>query len=372
MTTEQEQLLDFRVLKRPILIQGVRENRLYPERQALIHSKTGKPFDVCSTQYHPHQPREVVKDIEQAINGIAHITNLDVLRGGETVMLSCQFNQDIQALHQNETNGEANDEVDRFLATGQDLDYAARKQARKDAGYRVGQALNRGNLYRSGFKISIGNTVGNPCKVIGEVVEIVCLNGLLRTGARSFLIVNHRNRSLSVAEKIIAAIPELQQETHQILQLRDQLTSTPADTKVMRTYLLELTDKELFSQVLDKTIADRGQYPPDVQRNLFLDAVTSHDQVAWYLLDRIEAEGNRLCKRMNNHLTDQPLAAGTQGTLWQPYMAATYTIDHQSTAKGEYASDNRKLSSAFGEGAKVKLEALELATQYQQILAARN
>lgn len=133
----------------------------------------------------------------------------------------------------------------------------------------------------------------------------------------------------------------------------------------MRAMLLELSQPELFARVMQETIGQHGHNTPDVQRGYYLDALNSSDVVARELLKVADSsEANRYTKRINGALYSQPIEAEGLNTMWQPYMAATYAVDHLSTGRGEFAEDNRLDSALFGSGREIKARALELAIAY--------
>lgn len=340
--------LNWHPIKRPLEIVGIRGNRVYPDRFALIHNRTGEPLDICSKDYKIHHPRKVISGLMEAFETVGlEVKSVDVAHGGKNVFITADL---------------GNEREQQLTATGSGLDYTARNQARADAGFAVGQAL------KAEVVVRIGNTVGNPTKVTVRIIELRCLNGLTSSRCLAKFSVNHRNEQDKIVFGVENLLPEILAVREQIQQTRDQLIARPVSTETMQAYLLELSDRDLFNAVLDNTIANRGQYAPDVQRAYFLEALNSSDDVANFLLHQSQETISRTFKRSMEHLNTQPLVDEARGTLYQPYMAATYVVDHKTTAKGQYATDNRFDSINFGTGARIKADALELAQAYNQSL----
>lgn len=319
-----------------------------PNRFAIVHNRTGRFLDICSDQYHIHKPREIATAAISAFRDIGMtVDKIHVIHGGESVILNATVGAGAVAAMQD---------------TGTGGDYSARSEARRAAGYTVGQTLE------CRVSMKIGNTVGNPTRVSIYAIELACLNSLTRDRKIGVSVTNHRNNSQQVVINLQGLLPDIRAIHTHVTESRARLISAPATLETMRTYLLELSQPELFQQVLDKTITDRGQYTPDVQRNMFLDSVNSHDDVAWYLLNVIEDKdkSNRFTRRVIDNLNSQPMAAETRGTLYQPYMAATYAVDHLATGRGEFAQDNILDNSLFGQGQAFKSRALDLVLEYTQ------
>lgn len=352
-------LIDWAPVKLPLLIQGKHEQRAYPGRSAIVHSKTGRPLDICSDAYHIHKPSAIVHSAVEAFSDVGmNVTGLQVLHGGESVVIDAEIGTG------------SNSAMADFKAAGNNADgtradYSQAKQNRSDAGYSVGQAPS------SRVSLKIGNTVGNPTRATVYAIEIACMNGMTTDRTVGVSVTSHRSNSDQVIINLRDMLPDIIRSHTRLKDARQSLLKVPATLETMRAYLLELSQPQLFAAVLDKTIADRGQYTPDVQRSHFIEAINSHDDVAWYLLNRVDDEGNRWTKKAMTCLSSQPMANETRGTLYQPYMAATYTVDHQAIGRGEFAADNIRDNSLFGDGQSFKAKALDLVLQYQTA-ATRN
>lgn len=315
------------------------ETRLYPNRFAIVNNRTGRPLDICSDQYHIHKPADIVRAATEAFSDIGmKITGIGTLHGGESVVLDATVGTNVR----NEFSG---------------LDNASARQA---AGYAVGDPIE------GHFTLKIGNTVGNPTKGSVHMIEVVCLNSMTSERVVN-LAVTHRNGSGKVVLSLQNVLGTIQAVHTKVRQARAKLTTQPATLETMYAYLMELSQPDLFNLVLDKTIADRGQYTPDVQRSHFLDSLNSHDDVAWFLQQCIDRDGNRFLKKTVTNLNSQPMASETRGSLYQPYMAATYAVDHLATGRGEFASDNVLDNAIFGTGQAFKSKALDLVLGYGQI-----
>ncbi len=337
--------LDWSPVKMPLLIAGKFENRPYPSRYAIVHNQTGKPLDICSDQYHIHKPADIVRAAVTAFSDIGMtVTGVTTLSGGESIVLDAELGGD---LHQ------------QFIDAGGSGDYQSRIQAREAAGFSKGQAIS------ARVSMKIGNTVGNPTKTSVHVLEIACLNSMTAERALGISVTTHRANSEQVVINLRGLLPHIQATHQRILQARQALLNQPATLETMRTYLLELSQPDLFQQVLQSTVSKYGENAPDVNRSYFLDSVNSHDQVAWYLLKAIDESGNRFLKKACANLSSQPMLDETRGTLYQPYMAATYATDHLGTGRGEFAQDNVFDSKLFGQGQQFKSRALDLVLEYQ-------
>lgn len=336
--------IDYTVVKMPINIVGKNEQRLFPGKKALVHSKTGKPFDICSDKYNVHDPREIIKSAvsEFGASGIT-VNRVASWHGGENVIIEADINPQ---------------GVEDMRAAGGNGDYASRSEARAAAGYK------RGDVLGATISIKIGNTVGNPAKIVCRMIELACLNSAT-VESKQISIVTHRKGSEAIVLKLAELLPQFALATRKYVRQREALISQRVSDQTMRTYLLELSQPELFQQVLEKTVANLGAYTPDVQRSMFIESVNSHDTVDWLLKNKTETEGNKFLRKAVDNLYAQPLADGVRGTLYQPYMAATYVTDHLGYGRGEYAQDNVADNNLFGSGAAFKTKALDLILQYQ-------
>jgi phage/plasmid-like protein (TIGR03299 family) len=82
-----------------------------------------------------------------------------------------------------------------------------------------------------------------------------------------------------------------------------------------------------------------------------------------HLLGTSKKEGKELSRtgeRAMELLETQPGAEFAEGTMWQCFNAVTYFIDHEAGR----SADTRMQSAWYGQGAKLKTKALELALEY--------
>ncbi len=359
--------LNWKPITMPLLIQGRHTNKLIDNRVALVHNRTGAFLDIASKSYRPHPVREVLNELLPQIDPVAIVTNIRTVGDGQSVIVDAKYRDNVDQSGFGKPTADPA-AVAQFKAIGQGLDYDAAKQARYEAGYRKGQALGGASPTTSGFSLKIGNTVGNPLSITAVVTEIRCLNGLVAEKAKMLRITSHRRGTDSAASDLRKLLPGLYAQAQAILQARETLLATQANDAIHRAYLLELTQPDLFTEVLAATIANHGENTPDVNRNYFLASLTSHEQVEWMLNHKIEHQAtSRKFRTLLDHVVDQPIVDGAGNTLWAPYMAATYCQDHLSRSD---SPTSRADSSLFGPGAEFKAQALNLALEYAQAIAS--
>lgn len=353
-------------IKMPLLIQGKTQNRRYEGRSAIVHNRTGLPFDICSDDYHIHKPEAVVRAVCEAIpESVATITAVKELHGGKSVVVEGQFkdNHHFNATHLDERE-KAFHSLDH-----QSLGYQGLKDARYEAGFRKGQAIGINRMSKE-FSVKIGNTVGNPCKVQCQGREIACLNGMTTEAAVAVALITHRHGGEKIVFEFTKILPKIEARLRKISEARDRLTNQQASLPTMRMALLEMAQPLLFEEVLKSTISKYGENTPEVNRSFFLDAINSNDLVSEILLTTVEnrEKASRFTRNCFDHLESQPLADDAKGTLWQPYMAATYVTDHKAYGRGEYAADNVYDSLNFGEASISKGKMLDTILTYEKVL----
>lgn len=339
--------LDWKGVKLPLMIQGRKEARPYNRQFGIVNSKTGAIIDggrPVSANFKTPDNREIINDMCDfaSSNGLT-IHHAGMLNGGRLVVG--------HAVH-----------PDTINITGKDKGYATHYG---DLSKGINQDLVEAGVimvasYESG-KVSTWRPYAN---------RFVCTNGLVIEAKEvkelSRYRLPHRGEKYDRTQ-VKGVFESFSKQFIYWAGIVKDLANTPATPVIQTAMLVETLNGDLFDTLINATIERYGVTGGITnRRSYYLDALASTDLVERELLTAVKEKGNRALQAVLDMNETQPGVDFVKGSMAQPYHAVTHWVDHY---RGKVNNQDAAVEAGlFGQGAKLKQEALEVAVGYQSWL----
>lgn len=221
-----------------------------------------------------------------------------------------------------------------------------------------------GDIVGANVVFDISYTPGIASRCRPQALRLVCTNGMTAgadiTADRLYLThrkkytheerANIRGQFEAIAQKVGKLVENI--------SILNNFNSTPA---LNAAYTLNVIQPTLLDQVIQETM-DRGYITTTTHKWGFLELLRESEPVIEMMLqNKVREEGSRQVKSLLDEIIMQQEGAEfSEGTLAHPFNALTYQIDHVR-GRGPDAAVQYAL---FGEGSKIKTEALEIGLEY--------
>jgi phage/plasmid-like protein (TIGR03299 family) len=304
--------LDWKVCELPILIQGNKENRLFPGRKAIVRCDTGAPIEVVSDSFKVHQNTDIVGEMVNAAGaGGIQLTSGGSLNNGAVVFLHGTKNRQFDA----------------------------------------GESKKKGDIVRLDFRLTGGHRPGTPRKLMAVAMRLVCLNGMCVAANTGVISTSHR-KSLNSSDstKMATFIEDAIAGFETFEEKAKRLMGFKFTREMTQGFVLELLQPK-FKQDL-KAVA--GKDFDDAVRGKFL----LDDILAKY---PTELKIGRTSSNVLENVENQPGVELARGTAWNAFNAVTNFVDH----KRGYTEEG-VISQFAGDGATMKNRALDLIVEYTE------
>ena len=222
--------------------------------------------------------------------------------------------------------------------------------------------LKKGDVVQTGVIMVGSYESGLSSSWMYQVMRLVCLNGMCKKMSKSAYRVRHHGQRYE-SSGVMNIFRDLETHSTEVLEKLATFAKTKANAAVQHAMLLQLTQEDLFSAVLEETkqrIGTSFSWSP----KMFLEALTESQDVVEILLENVRDKGSRTMKNLIEINNSQPGLQYVEGTIAQPLHAITHWVDHH---RGNRV-DSGVESSLFGVGALLKENAMQLAGQYQNVL----
>lgn len=304
--------LDWKVCELPVLIQGQRENRLFPHRKAIVRCDTGAPIEIVSDQFKIHQNEEMIAEM------------LDAARLGDIRIMS---------------GGSLNDGAVIFL------------HGTVNRTFNAGIKAKLNDIVRLDFRLTGGHRPGTPRKLMAVAMRLACLNGMTVAANSSVIRTSHRKKiSTNESAKMRTFIDDALEGFDQFGEKARKLAKFQFDRAMSQAFVLELLQPKLKADVHKIT----GHDWSDAARGKFvLDEI-----IAKYSKD---LKIGNTAKNVLANIENQPGHTLAPNTAWNTFNAVTNFVDHK---RGH--TEEAVISSFSGDGATMKSRALDLAVEYTE------
>jgi len=309
--------LNWKTVPLPVLVQGRERTKVAEGYQALVRSDNGDILDIVSSQYKPIQNSKMMSLMREFMEGIGvEMETAGSLKGGRVVW----------ALGKIPTSG----------------------------------LTVNGDWHEAFVLVSTGHESGFAFQAQPTGMRVVCHNTLMfARGQESSARFRHNHRSRFTAqdakdayEIVSAGVLGLEQYAAQL----ERMQKISMGQEETQRYVLELLQPHLLAEaVREREIPIAGRQ--ETGKGLL-------DQM---LTERMEIDPerfNRPVKSLLDAIVEQP---GAQpGTLANAFNGVTYYVDHR---RGR-SRDSGLAAAWFGEGARLKQKAYDLAGNIAEVSAA--
>lgn len=349
MTTDQALQaagLDWKTIPMPMLIQGKAETRPSQFR-ALVRSDNGVELGVATRDYKPMHNAQIL----EAMCKVAEVGRFELETAGSL------------------------DEGRRVWATGSLPDMKFTLGADVGAtGYGPGHRMHAGDTTRLEVLMGSGHVPGMAFTIQFVARRVICENGAVMDAAIGKFRLTHA----ATFGSHITRLQGMMANAGAVLGNYESKARRMAETKISedqgRTYIVQLMQPELIREMVEEHALSGEILTPGNGPGTGLgsgrpefNGIDTGRLIA-ELPSRIKfREYKRPVNRVLELVAAQPGHELNPGTLWNQYNAVTYFVDHE---RGRSA-DSGLNAALFGEGAQLKAQALTLATQYAEVLAAR-
>jgi phage/plasmid-like protein (TIGR03299 family) len=337
--------LDWRVIEYEL---GLKSQKIGNEGQyrsvgngwkGLVRSTDGKLLDIVTDDYHTHQNSEIFATCKQFFDaGNMTMETAGSLEGGRVIW----------AL------------------------------AKLDASFTLPGSVDKTTMY---VLFSTGHKSGFATQADLTAIRAVCANTIRAArgtngeggdGAKygRFRLIHsakftqaHVNQAVRVMQAGVAALEIYRQKA-------ERLASARWDNEITRAFCCELLAPQFFTEALKRTEFPLKSLTEAPKQGFSLDQVLQRS--AHYLNSDIltdqrgetVAKVTRSAKKVMELVNAQPGADMFPNSAWNAFNAVTYYVDHD---RGR-TRDSGLNSAWYGEGAKVKQDALDLALAYTEAL----
>lgn len=310
-------VLDWRIVKRPVLIEGLKENRRAERYAGLVRSSDGKIMSIVGADYEPHQNAELWQDVFQPFVDAGELVadTAGMLQDGNRIWLLARI-------------------------PGASFDVGTTGKRDVSNGYMLLATSHDSSLATCALATS---------------VRVVCQNTLTLATSGTAKGFSQRHTSTLRADDargyVRAAVESFTKHHAQA----ERLKATPVEPLVLLTYAAELVQPALFEAVSGHDDKYTGK---TVEQILASTASARAFEHAYH------KSGARLTKALVAAVPTQD--GGFDGTAWGLANAVSYYTDH---VRGR-TTDTRLNSAWFGDSARLKRDAFALADTYADRLAA--
>jgi len=336
--------LDWKVCEMPVYMQGTAENRLFPNKKALVRCDTGDPIDIVSSVFKVHQNEEILAGMVDVIDRIG----AKVTKGGYIPDSGRVF---LEAKALNTFNIGKRNLDDNPMAIG----------SMSNTGSRVGDILDLE------FIVTGGHKPGTPRKIKAIAKRLSCSNSATILAAiGQFDKISHRTRITAETEsKAQMAMAVVVEEFERYGVRCRALASIPATKAIQQAYLLRVVEPDLLGRIVNQQMLSGMEILSEIIER---DEQFSRADGDWLLrcLDGAKRRGEdvkvpRIFRTINGVLDTQPGEVFTRGTLANAYHAVTYYVDHVSGRHGSQAAIE---SAMDGNGDRLKQSAFDAAIEF--------
>lgn len=323
--------LNWNPIKVPLVMQGAREYREYPNRYAIVNNRTGACIDdgrPVSKTFKLHTNSEVMG----AMCNLADDAGLQVVEAG------CLDGGKIMVV--------------RAELPG--VTFASKSVSNRKVG----------DVYSGGVVFTASHAFGIPTRCRGYVVRLACLNGMtVEAELSKSLRLTHRRKFDSNAHgAIMRQMEELKAALTGYVRNMDTLVSTPTNNVLNHGIIAGVMQPSLLDKAIEEAIGKGYRMETNVSLPSFLDMAVQTEELGRMMVQRVRMDGNRAVTRLLDEIVNnQAGVEHIRGTLAQPFHAITYYTDH---VRGWDSNPDSAVEYALmGEGEKVKGRALELCRE---------
>lgn len=341
--------LDWKVCERPVLVQGVTENRVFEGKKALVRCDNGDMIDIVSGTFKSHQNSEIIAgmgEVVDALGGRVRSGGYFPATGRVFVSAGLKMSFDV-------SKGDSNAAAHSFVkgAMGKD-------------------GVRNGDIVDLEVIITGGHKPGTPRKVKAVAKRRVCTNTATVCEVLAVIerVTHRRKITAQVLQEVEQAMQELAEQFEGYGHSLKALANVEASKALQQAYLMELTAPNLLGRIVNQQMLSGAEL---IQEILDRDEQFSRHDPEWFtrLVNREasrrgdDIEVPRIYGQINNVRDTQPGVEFTRGTLANAYNATTYFVDHLRGRQGGSAAIESALD---GEGDKLKTRALRVATEFAQ------
>ncbi len=349
-TSDEELLnktgLNWKVCERPVFVEGIKENRRFEGRKALVRCDNGDMIDIVNEGFKVHQNSEIVAgfgEIVKAIDG--RVTAGGYFPGTGRVFLKVK--------------GKNQFDITKGV---QDGSHSFKQGDIARDGSKVGDLIDLE------FVITGGHKPGTPRKIKACGTRRICTN--MATVSMCLGLLNritHKSRItaevMKELEKVMMGIVTQFEGYGDTLKSLAELPASPA---LQQAYLMELTAPNLLGRIINQQMLTGAEIIGEIMDR---DEQYSRHDPQWFtrLVNREAArrgddiEVPRIYGQINQVRDEQPGVQYTRGTLANAYHATTYFVDHLRGRKGGSAAVESALD---GDGDTLKTRALDVAVEF--------
>lgn len=348
--------LDWKVVRLPMLIQGKSEQRK-SAYSAMVRSDNG--VELCAArEYQPIQNHQIVEQFcEFAEAGDLRLRVAGSLDDGRKVFAVA------------DTTGSKGSFELKKDAKKRQADPTWTPGYNSHAGTSTAPTGERGDVTRLQFVISNGHEPGMAFKARAWALREWCANGVtFSEKAACQYIKSHRGKfSRADASAIRNVIENAIKEFETYESKCRRLLGSPMSRIASEAFVLELLQPGLLMQAVDRIPLSSARPVAPIAEN---DHAAAGARCLEYVVERearlwdVDAF-SRPVNQVLSVLETQPGALEVGETAWNTFNAVTYHVDHVRGRSDESGVD----ASLFGEGARLKTRALDLAVVYADRLA---
>lgn len=335
--------MDWKTVSMPMLIQGKGANRPSGFR-SLVRSDNGEELGVSTPDYKPVHNEQIVRSMLIAASeaGGVQLERIGCLDGGRRVW------------------GIGTVPNTSFVLPVDD----------------AWEQLMRNNPLHGWIKgdktvlkvlIGSGHVPGTAFTIDFQAEREICTNGAKITKiVGRFRLVHSAEFSVHHRMQIRRMMDGAFQHFRTYEQKAIAMRNTHVETAVGTAFTVQLMQPELIVNAVkegrapEALLSTKGDNFGGINTPLLLNEAVKVD---FFDPQTFSRPVNRVLELVNS----QPGAPMAAGTLWNRYNAVTYFVDHE---RGRTA-DSGLNAAFFGEGAQIKDQALDLASQYAMVLARR-
>jgi hypothetical protein len=328
--------LDFKVVKMPMLIQGIAnpaETRA-SKFKALVRTDNAVEIATCTDKYEPIQNAEIIDQFTKA----AELGNMTMRRAGA-------YGHGKQVFCIADTTG-----------TGMSFDLGD------------GRLDDRTVLQ---FVMVSGHEPGMSLIIKAAALRLVCGNGACVSNAAGMFRLGHRVKFGPEHAKAIRDMLERAIVDFATYESKARLMSgVHVNRAQAEAMVIELLQPSLLMAAVEKIPVSSSR---PVSPLASTDYVAAGKRVLEHVMDRegtfeqiFSLKADRGARQVISVIDEQPGAELFPGTVWNTYNAVTYHVDH---VRGR-SEETGGASALFGEGDRLKTRALNLGVEYVGRLAA--
>jgi hypothetical protein len=297
--------LNWKAVDMPILIQGKRENRPYPQKKALVRSDTGAPLEIVGANYKIHQPADLLNGMVTAADKLGAVPDeAGVWQGGGVIWMTAKL-------------------PDSFRSNGSTVQLKVL------------------------FSTSFGRGLTTRCNA--TTVNIVCYNTFMLSRRSTASAQSHR--SDFDASQINASLDAIRAEFQSYEDLVHSARQRPIDGIQADALMQELLSAYALRSAVEERI---GVDTRQMTRTAYIETVAERAELLydpeWF------SPRNRAAIGLRQSYHEAP--AASPGNLYGLLQAATHYADH---VRGRDTTRNEQ--ATFGAGNQLKQSARIMVEQ---------